>query len=298
MLNHATDILCPSKTFLLGEYLALQAGPCFVITTQPQFRLCVQPGEFALKNIHPDSPAGRFIQDKLSQHAVHFEFFDPYNGLGGFGASTAQFLAAYAFWRAESDWDMSHLLETYLHYAYSGQGLAPSGADLIAQWQGGVTFFDKKTMQAEPLAWPFKNLQFALLHTQQKLATHTHLQAIDTINTDDLLAPVLEAKQAWQSAEAAHLINAVNDYQARLQSKGLTATHSLKHIAHCQSIPGVLAVKGCGAMGSDVILLLHQLDDLLPVRNYCRDHGLKWIASDADLAEGTQMNYTPTLKED
>ncbi|HWU44797.1 MAG TPA: hypothetical protein VN132_15200, partial [Bdellovibrio sp.] len=97
-------------------------GPTLVALTQPCFELVAQSGTGQIKGFHPQSPAGKLIalhQDYFSKYDL--EFVDPYLGRGGFGASTAQFLAAYSLWLHREDhhhdmekiFDYKHLLETY-----------------------------------------------------------------------------------------------------------------------------------------------------------------------------------------
>src|SRR4051794_4338735 len=92
----------PGKTFLAGEYLALSGGPSLVFASEPRFELSVTSGAGKAEGIHADSPAGLFIK-KNQDYFKNFDlvFHDPYQGKGGFGASTAQFLGAYAMnaWR-------------------------------------------------------------------------------------------------------------------------------------------------------------------------------------------------------
>ena len=71
----------PSKTFLVGEYLALSGGPSLVATTGQRFQLVLQKvnEENPLVNklnkagIHPESPAGRWAL-KYSECFENFDF--------------------------------------------------------------------------------------------------------------------------------------------------------------------------------------------------------------------------------
>src|SRR3990167_4806167 len=81
----------PAKTFLLGEYVALQGGPAMILTTTPCFEVGV--GDLEIQAIHPDSPAGLCWRD--SGIPGELFWYDPYEGIGGLGASSAAFLGAY-----------------------------------------------------------------------------------------------------------------------------------------------------------------------------------------------------------
>ncbi len=85
--------LIPAKTFLLGEYAALAGQSAVLLTTSPCFELSLSK-EAGLHGIHPDSPAGRWWKEN-AQSEVGLQWHDPYQGCGGLGASSAQFLGAY-----------------------------------------------------------------------------------------------------------------------------------------------------------------------------------------------------------
>src|SRR5690606_39000184 len=104
----------PSKTFLLGDYLSLLGGPALLLNTEPRFQGLLESIQPTVKSsaiadkiqaiepypgIHPQSPAGKFLQRHASDFAdCNLTFFDPHQGAGGFGASSAQFLMVYALW--------------------------------------------------------------------------------------------------------------------------------------------------------------------------------------------------------
>ncbi len=83
---------------------------------------------------------------------------------------------------------MQSLLQDYLSVAWNGEGTAPSGADLIAQFNGQITYFDRLHYQIETLTWPFSDLSFLIVRTGYKIATHHHLQKLQSFAMDQLLA--------------------------------------------------------------------------------------------------------------
>ncbi|WP_229776915.1 hypothetical protein, partial [Alicyclobacillus cellulosilyticus] len=117
----------PAKTFLLGEYAVLANGPALILTTSPCFKISMV-AESSLSGIHPESPAGKYWTN--CKQAKGLSFYDPYHGLGGMGASSAQFIGAYLASLTDSEpVHVSSLLETYFNYAWNGKGLCPSGYD-------------------------------------------------------------------------------------------------------------------------------------------------------------------------
>src|SRR2546428_1248481 len=87
----------PSKSFFIGEYLALVGGRVLVAATLPQFELIVHSGQGRVRGIAAASPAGRWIATHPGFfNSTDIEFVDPHAGAGGWGASSAQFLMCYA----------------------------------------------------------------------------------------------------------------------------------------------------------------------------------------------------------
>src|ERR1700729_3734074 len=98
-------ITIPSKTFLLGDYISLLGGPVLVLNTEPVFQCLLEKssGDQTIPHyfgIHPESTAGKFIQRFANDFAGYdLTFFDPHQGAGGFGASSAQFVMVYKLWK-------------------------------------------------------------------------------------------------------------------------------------------------------------------------------------------------------
>ena len=78
---------------------------------------------------------------------IDIEFFDPHAGAGGWGASAAQFLMCYAVLAhirenaadGAARIDIERMLATFVDVAWDGRGFPPSGADIVAQLEGGLT---------------------------------------------------------------------------------------------------------------------------------------------------------------
>ena len=266
----------PGKTFLVGEYLALKGGPSVILCTEPRFVLNLFPKKIKSDSpaiFHEASPAGKFMKD----HALFFahwdmEFHDPYGGIGGFGASTAQFAMLYMAELIMREGEISsdkmnwgELLRDYHMYAYSGIGEPPSGADLIAQLTGSIVFFDGNKLDVQSNVWPFKEIGFLLFHTGNKLATHEHLKSKLEIPVDDLKASALRATKALSSSDIDSLVSAVQSYGETLQTCGFQAAESgaklnwLRTTARTSSGQSpILSSKACGAMGADVIAVIYK----------------------------------------
>lgn len=287
----------PGKTFLAGEYLALQEGPTLVFNSQPCFELKVKTGSGQLHNIHLDSPAGVFV----SKHSDFFgnydlQFQDPYGGRGGLGASTAQFLGAYAFFKSReqgatalTNISVPTLLQAYYEVAWSGEGPRPSGADLVGQLHGGLTVFDKSQNQTEVISWPFEDLNFFLVHTGNKVATHEHLKNLQEFSVENLRGAFAILIQALQEKNSDGFVQGINAYGQALRELNLTCQPTLDLLREVRMHPGVLAVKGCGALGADIILVVFRASASLALVNFFNTKNLSIVSSNKDLSSGLSV---------
>jgi len=258
----------PAKTFLLGEYLALSGGPAILYLTPPPFTL----RESKEKNIedifHPESPAGKYALKAKNLDAVGLEWINPYAARGGFGASSAEFAGLFLWENAALIGEVNNTelawraRDTYLSL-HKHLKTPPSGLDVAAQVYGALAdpfstmllFLDANGKNILELPKPTtQKARIELLHTGNKLATHEHLASVNKrIPVDEARGIVLEAKEHLNTGDVTSLIGAMEDYQALLQSAGLTAPHTIELLHALQSNPHVLTAKGCGALGSDVI---------------------------------------------
>ncbi|MBO9666335.1 MAG: hypothetical protein J7501_05930 [Bdellovibrio sp.] len=294
----------PGKTFLVGEYLALHGGPTLVALSKPCFELKAKKGSGSLGIIHPESPAGKFI----AAHSEYFqkfdlEFVDPYQGLGGFGASTAQFLGAYALWLykephlqgMEQVFDYKHLLATYTEFAWNGQGTPPSGADLIGQMKGSLTFFEKRRGMLSVLGWPFEDLEFYLIHTGNKVPTHEHLKTLKEFDSSGLEKAFAKVYESFGPQNSEGLIEGVQAYAAELKTLGFTCEPTLELLEDIRALEGVKAAKGCGALGSDVLFVITGRGQATALENYCQNKKLKIVSSHRQISSGLQVSEKENL---
>lgn len=288
----------PGKTFLAGEYLALAGGPTLVFLSQPCFETEVSKGVGNVVGLHPESPAGIFI----SKHRDYFknfdiQFRDAYAGKGGFGASTAQFLSVYAMWLhkeahqqdMEKYLDFKHLLEAYYDVAWNGQGQRPSGADLVGQLKGSLTFFEKRQGLISVTSWPFADLEFHLLHTGNKLATHEHLRTLPVFPTQGLESAFALIRESFDKQQSELFVEGIKSYAQELQKLNFTCEPTLKLLSEIRQIPGVQAAKGCGALGADVVLVVTAQGEAQEFTNYCEGKGLSLLSSSDKISLGLQV---------
>jgi mevalonate kinase len=289
----------PGKTFLLGEHLALDGGPSILASTSPRFELRVSDNDTAVVGSHPfaeASPAGRyFARHSGALSDLRFEFLDHHLGKGGLGASSAQFALVMAAHRGvilgteACPW--SEVLEEYRACAWNGEGHPPSGADVVSQISGGLTWFDGKSLTTKALQWNFETIGFTLIRTGHKLATHEHLKAGGAAPHSSLRVVVEEGRKAFETADEMRFIEAVNACAHVLRESGLTTQHTLGLLEQMRLRSElVFAVKGCGAMGADVILAVHDRSKTSQVEAMVQELGLETCGGLESLSAGLESH--------
>jgi len=313
-----------SKVFLLGEYQVLKNGTAFLVSMEPRFKIRVSPGEGELSGIPMGSPAALYSQQESEFFKKwNIEFIDPHQGRGGFGASTAQVGLLIAFKEslksltshAQLDLDLKKIHQKYLELVRPEKGPSPSGADLLCQLQGGLVELDMPSGKIQKHSWPFSDLQVYFFTTGKKLATHIHLQTLPVLNDenregredqvkiwDGLTHVYHQAMDAFHQHHQKMFIDSFSEYQVQLAQQGWQSEHTQYCLGELNSVSGVLASKGCGAMGADVIAVLVAKSsnsakfkaDQDSLRMKTESLGLKWIGSLDQRTEGLSYQWNTT----
>lgn len=273
--------LIPAKTFLIGEYVALNQGPAIIITTTPYFRIKLIDNIITnISQINPQSPTGRFWTD-INTFEKYLFWEDPYNAIGGLGASSAQFLGAYLAYCFLHNLtpNSTSLLELYYTYSWHGKGLRPSGYDVLSQAQDQCVYINSKQGIIRSYPWIFKDLDFLIIHNGAKLITHKYLESINLPKEIFKLTPIATiALEAFEHQDGDQLIDAINAYQKQLELAQLVTQQSLKNLKILCKYKQILAAKGCGAMGADVLLVIVESAELNALYNELTIAGWRIIA--------------------
>ena len=280
----------PSKTFVLGEYLALRGSLSLVVSTGPSFRfqLSTNPGE----KFHLESPAGQLLEN--TQYQLKIE--DPHNGNGGFGRSTAEYLVAlyylsvkkskkdFSIFKEELLFDLQDLVNTYQDHA--GKNYRPSGADLVAQIKGGLCWYDGMNYRAESHTWPFPDYEFLIFRTGRKLNTHEHLSSLGNKDLSSLIPTMLAARTSFEGKNLKIFCESINYYNDQLAEMGLADLDVREIAATLRAEDYVLAAKGCGAMGIDTVLTIGLEEDRASIISQAESLNLDFVTSLQDLHGG------------
>jgi mevalonate kinase len=268
-LNASLSI--PGKIFLIGEYAVLEGEPAWVAAVPPRFRWNLGPAGGKPAGFHPDSAAAKFVRS-VGRASTPGTFVDAWEGQGGFGGSTAEFAIA-AYLAGVRDPLEAHRKYRDLHREHrpldrANSGPLPSGADLVAQWVGGAIEWTPddqgsgsfRSIENELCGLPF--LFFSATHLpDRKTKTHAHLEALAEKPIEGArfatLSPVIElARSALAEKDLLTLGTAFTRYAEALHELGLEAESAHADRSALAELPGVIGVKGCGALQTDAIVLL------------------------------------------
>ncbi len=251
----------PSKTFLLGEYAILKGASALLLGHPPFFTAELEDSATCDAPFHPESLAGHWLKQHPLDYKIRLK--DPHEARGGYGGSGAEFLAA---WIGDKSVPAPHAPRAIFAWsAWEDSRSLPgsgSGADILTQAFGcdrSDPFFLEIDLEGRSLNEIYfleGNGFLSLFHTGQKLATHS--QPIpEKLPLQEMEELVFKAGFCLEKGQFQGFAQCVNSYGDLLASLGLAAPHTLKAVESARKVPHVLAAKGCGAMGSDVILIVH-----------------------------------------
>ena len=170
---------------------------------------------------------------------------------------------AYLACAQKAGWDTcwKSVWSLYRELTASGAGsYPPSGTDLVAQWQGGVVYFDPRQKRCQDLYAFLNNPAFlvfsATSQAGRKVATHDHLAQLQSADFDRLGSIVEKAYEAILEQNTAELGSLLTQYAEVLHEQGLEIPAAYEDRIALQKIPGVLGVKGTGALLADGMIIL------------------------------------------
>jgi mevalonate kinase len=290
------SITLPSKTFLLGEYVVLEKGPGLILNTAPRFEMRLTQPNGISEVFHPASPAARWICQHLDFfQKFNIRFFDPHEGKGGFGASSAQFIAVFAAQmalqqqqRAFDPLDANLFLENYFN-VFDTSTTLPSGADVVAQVCGGAAYWHRAENNLVILNWPFMDLAYCLLRTGYKQPTHLRLQRLSKAAYAEMANIVQEGYTAFQSNDASLFAHTVADYYACMKKEKCLLESTINLVEYLYQSKLILAAKGCGALGADVVLALLRPEKIGAFLAFLQANSIEPVCWGREIGEGINL---------
>ena len=294
------SLFIPAKTFLWGEYSALVGGPALLMAHSPYFQALAGPPK-GLLPFHPQSAVARYLARSADPRITLYQVQSLANLGGGWGLSSAEFVAAYALSLVpeglepkgsmvqESDF---FAIQKVYQNLFIEKNSVPSGYDVLAQWWGGFLNIQAASHHwTQKDFWPLKRWGFVLIATHQKMPTHQHL-AEDHVRAKahiiETQAQVLQ--RLWDSADPDYeaWIYQLTKFRFHLQSLGLEAPGTTRTIEILQQAPGYVFAKGCGAMGQDVIWALYKQEEEVSFLKYLNKCNITVVADHREVAKGVR----------
>lgn len=302
----------PSKTFIVGEYGVLVDGPAIVACTEPRFKLrkAQSPSEKSFDSFSPLSPAGRLMACHSEISWKDYFFDDPHQGRGGFGASSAQFIFVnkiienhckpasaevnrrtgvqdFEVWKKFRDLENAEGKDALDCMRPEDSFIKPSGVDLLAQLTGGLAIVDIKTQSAKSLDWPFRNLSFLIFRTGIKVETHAHFNKVSKDSCARLANIAVFAIEAFQRTDSLEFLKAISEFDSVMIGQCLYSVDSETRWQSLRTHKDVLAVKGCGAMGADTVIVFCESSTASSLREFIANKlKLEFVTNSSELAQG------------
>lgn len=281
-------------------------GSAFLITTKPGFEM-----EFKASTdeqscpFHPQSPAGLFYENNREFYSSwNVSFTDHYQGRGGFGASTAQFIGLSFFKRQteqvnaaisqssfyKSIWQDYQDINTQLNPNTRTAHL-PSGYDLWAQLMGAVCAVKRITVNGNVqfnhrrMVWPFSDLEFYIVPTGFKVATHEHLGNLDPESLKGLSQLSDTMMVSLHAKDSDGFIDSLRLWNKRLTSLKLVHPHTQELLGKLNEYSEIVVAKGCGALGADILFVAFKRSHQQRVKSILNDLNLNEAYDHSDLWE-------------
>ena len=294
------EISCPAKTFVLGEYGVLDGGPAILINSAPRFvcRISKDSKSPSSFDFPEKSPVGQWFKENQNIFRnVSLDWLDPYEGKGGLGFSSAQFniLYAYSFLRKHGSLDQVKPLALWKNYcALKFEGQPPSGADILSQWIGGVCLFEQNPLTVQSITSSLPDLDCVMIHTGVRIKTHEHLKQLQLPKLSELISLARVGIEAMEQGREEDFIQIVNEYGETLNRMGFVLPAVQKKVQELRSLPEVKAVKGCGALSAEVIILFYKKEDGEALRS--KISHLDIVSDSLQITYGLEAHEQPTPK--
>jgi len=295
-------VTIPGKTFMFGEYAILEGGTCLGIGTKPVFDFDDHAHD-KKQIIHEQSPAGRYVKkiqvdapdlkiDEIDHEQLGVHMHNPYQ-VGGFGASTAEFL--YFYLKYSKVKNIQHCFDTY-RSLYEGSREQPSGMDVVTQLCGGLSlnYRSNNLVIHQKIDWSIQGVDFVICSTGLKVKTHEHLAELDRKLCLNLVDLSHQLGSLVRSADRLAFFEGLDLWMQKLKESQLThplildLKQEVEALAKQQGL-SFFKCKPCGALGADVVILFYLSDEAAVFRSFFDQNlasRLKIQASLASLQSG------------
>ena len=283
-------LIIPGKTFLAGEYAVLVGGKALGVATKPCFETDFNLDELTV--VHENSAAGLFLKSLGSSRSA-IKSFKNNAEVAGFGKSTAEFIAMW-FHHHEAHLQATPTFIKKIFHEYRGLfdqtseliSIKPSGADLMIQLLGQITYFDPEITSSKSLNWVFPEIDFDIISTGIKVPTHDHLAALNLKNLEPLTRPVDEILVTYFSVQPEAFLDSLKDWSLKLMDLNLQHHQAFALKQLLEKCPEILLAKPNGALGADTLTVFYRPEHKNQVRKYFQKNQVHHVTGLENLAKG------------
>ncbi len=249
---------------------------------------------------HPESLSALWIKKNIDLFSnVSITSSNPHKNKRGFGLSSAEFICVYLWSHLKNGCTLEDidLHETWTHYRNlsHGQNAIPSGADVLSQWVGGVCLFSSQPFNVRSLTWPIWDLSFTLIRTGDDLKTWKHLKDLRETTFPKLKKYASQAFDAIEKKDMDLFIKLINNYESTLRQNNLVAPVTSEMLKKLKQNKNILAAKGCGAMGAEVVCVFFNKNKQNEILESLKDYEI--VGGDQSLTHGVDIEKEKFLTE-
>lgn len=262
------EISCPAKTFIVGEYGVLDGGPAVLINTGPRFQCAFSNNprsRVELPSFPKKSPVSQWVLNHSEDFkGLSLKWTDPFQGKGGLGFSSAQFNILYGYSLMQQGVSLDQISPQKLWRVYREmefEGWVPSGADVVSQWVGGVCLFQQNPLRVRSMTLPLPSIECLIVRTGDRLNTYEHLRDLKLEDVSDLKNLAREGVKAMEAGDEEEFLRVVNEYGKALIDQGFVTENTKDILKELKGLKEIKALKGCGAMGAEVIIVFYKKEE-------------------------------------
>jgi mevalonate kinase len=171
----------------------------------------------------------------------------------------------------------------------------PSGADVIAQMMGGLCEVNINPFAIDNSSWPFRDYGFVIVPTKEKLATHEHLKNLNSFDPTVLRKAYAQGVSALKTSDPIQFIEAIKSYALGLERLGFVTENTRSLCSELNKFDAISAIKGCGAMGSDVLFICFEKKRASEALSVLQSLNLSVTSTHEDLTHGLRAIFEPSL---
>ncbi len=275
----------PGRTFVMGEYLIDRCHQALILTTAPNYELGCAITEEELEDedrLHgfpEDHPSVDDLRMRRWCDAIWLHY-DPYHRQVGFGGDlTLAALVRQACSHltgdvAAGESDRCALIEA-LKADMSQMGHDIDCGEVLAQIMGGFCFIDSQSGKTEQVDLP-QGLTWSLLPSPYEKRQMPRYR----VQCQPLKEVYEYGHEAWQQGRWDDFFSAIDQYHDVCQAQGLIDPSQQKVVESIRSV-GVSAVKACGYMGKDAIIVFHHHSLREKVHQIEMEREGEWVSEDS-----------------